>query len=369
MNKSKMTQKGVKTIITRIVFVIIWCTFVSFFICEYSYAAPASPSDLTKELDESEQAKISDYKDLQEMVGQIYDVSNYMGTDELSDPIKLMYSLVSQILVYWDIDNPNSFPHSSLYHLLVGLALIFLVANFSIRMYEESSAGLELKINSNLMLKKYVQFIFAILMIYNLKSIVFFIFGFFRFVLKLCMNVTETNFIGTPENIDILNPQRIAYEILNQNGIINTDTLLDGVIVRSRESAVRTQYMVPWVFSWISKMALVVVVFVNSVKLFVHSGFYIVALGDFIGDIKRSKFIEYTKVLIALVLEEAVIVVVLYLSNLLLNPYLQDLLKNGIQNNGLSYMTLAMIFTGVSMSKVFVIVSSSIIAKRIVGVA
>lgn len=364
-----MAQKMIKIIITRVLFVILCITFVSFFSCGYSFAATSTPSDLTKDLDESEQAEISDYKDLQEMVGQIYDVSNYMGTDELSDPIKLMYSLVSQILVYWDLDNPNSFPHSSLYHLLVGLALIFLVANFSIKMYEESSAGIELKVNSSLMLKKYVQFIFAILMIYNLKSIVFFVFGFFRFVLKLCMNVTKANFIGTPENIDVLNSERMSFEILKQNGIVKSNTLLDEVIVRSKESAVRTQYMVPWVFSWISKLALVIVIFVNSIKLFVHSAFYVVALGDFLGDIKRSKFIEYTKVLIALVLEEAVIVVVLYLSNLLLNPYLQDLLRDGISSGGLSFLTLAMIFTGVSMSKVFVIISSSIIAKRIVGVA
>ena len=73
--------------------------------------------------------------------------------------------------------------------------------------------------------------------------------------------------------------------------------------------------------------------------------------------------------LIALVLEEAVIVVILYLSNLLLNPYLQDLLRDGINTGGLSFLTLAMIYTGVSMSKVFVIISSSSVAKRIIGVA
>ena len=365
INKFKMTQNGLKTIIIKIIFIILWCTFVSFFICEYLYAAPASPSDLTRDLDENEVSEISDYKDLQEMVGQIFEINTNMGTEELSDPIQLMFSLVSRILVYWD----ESFVHSSLYHLLVGLALIFLVANFSIKMYEESSAGLELKIDSSLMLKKYVQFIFAILMIYNLKGIVYFILGFFRFVLQLCMNVTNANFIGTPENIDVLNSERVSFEILKQNGIVKSNTLLDEVIVRSKESAVRTQYMVPWVFSWISKLALIIVIFVNSIKLFVHSAFYVVALGDFLGDIKRSKFIEYTKVLIALVLEEAVIVVVLYLSNLLLNPYLQDLLRDGISSGGLSFLTLAMIFTGVSMSKVFVIISSSIIAKRIVGVA
>ena len=206
-------------------------------------------------------------------------------------------------------------------------------------------------------------------MIYNLKGIVYFVLGFFRFVLKLCMNVTEANFIGTPESIDIINPERVSYEILKQNGIVKSNTLLDEVIIRSKESSVRTQYMIPWVFSWISKLALTIVIFINSIKLFVYSGFYVVALGDFIGDIKRSKFIEYTKMLIALVLEEAVIVVILYLSNLLLNPYLQDLLRDGVNTGGLSFLTLAMIYTGVSMSKVFVIISSSAVAKRIIGVA
>lgn len=360
-----MAQLISRTKITNIMLLVLTCFVVSFFNCENCYSASATPSNLTGDLTEAELEEIEDYIDLQQMVGQIFEINTDMGTEDLSDPIKLMFSLVSRILVYWD----ESFVKSTLYHLLVGLALIFLVANFSIKMYEESSAGLELKIDSNLMLKKYVQFIFAILMIYNLKGIVYFILGFFRFVLKLCMNVTEANFIGTPESIDVLNPERVAYEILKQNGIVKSNTLLDEVIVRSKESAVRTQYMIPWVFSWISKLALIVVIFINSIKLFVHSAFYMVSLGDFLGDIKRSKFIEYTKNLIAIILEEAVIVVVLYLSNLLLNPYLQDLLRDGVNTGGLSFITLAMIFTGVSMSKVFVIISSSHISKKIVGVA
>ena len=360
-----MAQLIRRTKITNIMLLVLTCFVVSFFNCENCYSAPATPSNLTGDLTEAELEEIEDYTDLQQMVGQIFEINTDMGTEDLSDPIKLMFSLVSRILVYWD----ESFVKSTLYHLLVGLALIFLVANFSIKMYEESSAGLELKIDSNLMLKKYVQFIFAILMIYNLKGIVYFILGFFRFVLKLCMNVTEANFIGTPESIDVLNPERVAYEILKQNGIVKSNTLLDEVIVRSKESAVRTQYMIPWVFSWISKLALIVVIFINSIKLFVHSAFYMVSLGDFLGDIRRSKFIEYTKNLIAIILEEAVIVVVLYLSNLLLNPYLQDLLRDGVNTGGLSFITLAMIFTGVSMSKVFVIISSSHISKKIVGVA
>ena len=357
-----MTQNNTLMTIIRGYLLVVCIIFVSFFVGKPIYATSV---DLNQSLSEDEKEEIADYSDLSEMVGQIFDIGDEMGTADLSDPIKLMFSLVSRILVYWDTE----FIHSSLYHLLVGLALIFLVANFSIKTYEESSAGVDLKVDSNLMIKKYVQFICAILMIYNLKSIVYFILGFFRFVLKLCMNVTEANFIGTPDSINVINKDRIAYEILKGNGIIKSNTLLDDVIIRSKESAVRTQYMIPWVFSWISKMALIVVIFINSIRLFVHCAFYIVALGDFIGDIKRSKFIEYTKVLIALVLEEAVIVVVLYLSNLLLNPYLKDLLNDGVKTGGLSYLQLAMIWTGVSMSKVFVIISSSMIAKRIVGVA
>ena len=362
---SKMAQLMSKKEVAKILLLVLTCFLVSFFNCKIYGASLATSSNLASDLSQTEIEEIQEYQDLQEMVGQIFEINTNMGTSDLQDPIKLMFSLVSRILEYWD----KEFVHSTLYHLLVGLSLVFLVANFSIKMYEESSVGLDLKIDSSLMLKKYVQFIFAILMIYNLKGIVYFILGFFRFVLKLCMNVTDSNFIGAPESIDVLNPKRVAYEILKQHNVISQNTLLDDVIARSKESSLRAQYMIPWVFSWIGKLALIVVIFINSIKLFVHSAFYMVSLGDFIGDLKRSKFIEYTKNLIALVLEEAVIVVVLYLSNLLLNPYLQDLLKNGVETGGLSFLTLAMIYTGVSMSKVFVIISSSHISKKIVGVA
>lgn len=360
MNRITLNIKKIKKLVFMFSFVVCFL-----FVKNNTYAA-STPSDLNRELSTSEVEEIADYQDLQEMIGQIFEISDNLGTEDLSDPIKLMFSLVSRILVYWD----ETFIHSTLYHLLCGLALIGLVANFCLKCYEESSAGIELKVDSKIMVKKYIQFIFAILMIYNLKGIVYFILGFFRFVLKMCMNVTDANFIGTPDEINnVLTPSRVAYEILKQNGIVKSNTLLDEVIVRSKESAVRTSYMIPWVFTWISKLALVVVIFINGIKLFVHSAFYIVALGDFLGDLKRSKFIEYTKILCALVLEEAVIVIVLYLSNLLLNPYLRELLKTGVTDGGLSFITLAMIFTGIQMSKVFVIVSSSNIAKRIIGVA
>lgn len=361
MDKKAHNKSKIKSIIMIIVFIMCFL-----FVKKSIYASTSTPSDLSSDLSITEVEEIEDFSGLSEMIGQIFEVSNNLGTDDLSDPIVLMYSLISRILVYFD----ESFAHSTFYHLLVGLALIFLVANFVIKCYEESSVGLELKVDSRIMIRKYMQFIFALIMIISLKGIVYFILGFFRFVLKLCMNVTEANFIGTPDVIDnILSKERVAYEILKQNGIVKSNTLLDEVIVRSKESAVRSQYMIPWVFSWISKLALVVVIFINSIKLFVHSTFYIVSLGDFLGDIKRSKFIEYTKIMISLVLEEAVIVVVLYLSNLLLNPYLRDLLRTGVSDGGLSFINLAMIFTGIKMSKVFVIISSNNIAKRIIGVA
>lgn len=362
-----MTKKACNNLF-KFTFVFVVCFFA---ILKASYASIASPSiasrsNLDKTLSISEMEEISDFEDLKEMIKQVFDFKDNKGTADLSDPINLMYSLVYQIFKTYD----EKYVNSTLYHLLVGLAIIFLITNFSMKCYEESSAGNELKLDSGLMIKKYIQFIFALLMIFNLKSIVYFILSFFLFILKMAMNVTNANFIGMPDSIDnVIDADRVAYEILKENGIVNKNTLLDEVIVRSKESAVRTQFMIPWICSWISKLALVVVIFMNSIKLLVHSIFYMVAVGDFFGNIKNSKFIEYTKVLISLGLEETVIIIILYVSNLLLNPYLKDLLNEGVQNNGLSFLTLAMIFTGVQMSKVLVIISSSQIAKRIMGVA
>lgn len=329
------------------------------------YADPASPSDLNRGLSDSEITEIEDYKDLEEMISEIFELSSDRGTEELSDPIKLMYSLLGRLLKYYE----EEFVGSSLYKFVVGLGFIILMSNFIVKMYEEMSAGIGIKFNSNEMVRKYILLIFAMLLLFNLKNIVYFILGFFRFILKLAINTTEANFLGEPEEIDnILNPSRVAYEILKQNGIVKSDTLLDEVIVRSKESAVRTSFMIPWVFSWISKMALLVVIFLNSIKLLVHCIFYVVSVGDFFKDVKRSKFIEYTKILIALALEETVIIVVLYISNMLLNPYLKGLLEDGI-NNGVSFLTLAMIFTGVQMARVIAIISCNAMAKRIIGVA
>lgn len=340
--------------------------FMCFLFANTTFAGVSSPSDLTGDLTTSEEEEIADYEDLRDMISDIFELSDDRGTEDLSNPIKLMYSLIGRVLVYF-----NDFVTTTPYKLVVGLAFILLTANFTMKIYEESSAGINIHINSNFMIRQYVAFIFALLLIFNLKSIVYFILGFFKFILKLCINSTDSNFLGEPEElIDAINPTRVAYEVLKEKGIVKSSTLLDEVIVRSKESAVRTTFMIPWVFSWISKMALIVVIFVNSIKLLVHSIFYVVSLGDFFKDIKKSKFIEYTKVLIALALEESVIIIILYISNMLLNPYLYDLLKEGVTGTSkLTFINLAMIFTGVQMARVIAIISSNAIAKRILGVA
>ena len=118
-----MTQNNTMKNMVRNYLLVVSIIFVSFFVAKPVYATSI---DLNQSLSEDEKDEIADYADLSEMVGEIFDISDDRGTADLSDPIKLMFSLVGWILKYWDED----FIHSSLYHLLVGLAMIFLVANF-----------------------------------------------------------------------------------------------------------------------------------------------------------------------------------------------------------------------------------------------
>ena len=349
----------------RRVYLFILLLLICFNSSKIVYCAVSSPSNINQSLSDEENEEIKDYTDLKEMISQVFDLGEDKGTEDLSDPIKLMLSLINRVIVYYD-----DFTSTSLYHLMIGLALIFLICNFSLQVYEEFSINNNIYFNSNTMIRKYIRFIFALLLMVNLKNIVLFILGFFRFILSLSSSSINKSIFNNYDKINnLIDSERIAYEILKENGIVESKTLLDEVIIRSKESAVRTTYMIPWVFNWISKMAIVVVIFVNSMKLLVHSVFYVLSIGDFFGNLKKSKFIEYTKILLSLVIEETVLVVVLHISNMLLNPYLKELLINNINGTtNMSFLTLSMIFISVQMSRVIVIISSFGIAKKIIGV-
>ena len=71
----KMAQLISRTKIINFMLLVLTCFVVSFFICEKAYSAPATPSNLTSDLTESELEEIQEFQDLQEMVGQIFEIN------------------------------------------------------------------------------------------------------------------------------------------------------------------------------------------------------------------------------------------------------------------------------------------------------
>lgn len=296
-----------------------------------------------------------------DMIAEIFSVSGGEGKLSFANPSELLFEFSNRIVIGF-----SEFTRSELYSFFVGVALIFLMTNFLIKNYEENSILKEQGLFTQRMIRKYVSFITSLILIYYMRSIIYFILALFRFVLYFAVDITEKN----PNTVDISNifdANTIAYKILDLEGVFNGSALIDETIARSKEAALRNLYFVPWVIAWISKLGIVVIVMENAIRILTYVSVYVLSISDVIYNLKNSRLINYTKNIIALAFQQTVIVLVLYFFNLLCNPYLKTILTNVMNGEG-NYLSLAIIFVSVQFSKLIVLIGSRGIAKRTFGV-
>ena len=260
----------------------------------------------------------------------------------------------------------SEFTHSDLYSFFVGVALIFLMTHFVIRNYEENNILHEQGLFTQRMMRKYVSFITALILIYWMRSIIYFLLALFRFVLYFAVDVTDRN-TSIVDLSGIFDANTISYKILDAEKVFNGTALIDETIARSKEAALRNLYFVPWVIALVSKLGIVVIVMENAVRILTYVSTYVLSISDVIHNLKNSRLINFTKNIIALAFQQTVIVLVLYFFNLLCNPYLKTILTDVMNGSG-NYLSLAIIFVAVQSAKLLVLIGSRGIAKRTFGV-
>lgn len=297
-----------------------------------------------------------------DMIAEIFSVSGGESKLSFANPSELLFAFSNRVVVGF-----SEFTNSDLYSFFVGVALIFLMTHFVIRNYEENNIIKEEGLFTQRMLRKYVSFITALILIYWMRSIIYFILALFRFILYFAVDITNKN----TNIIDLssigFDANTISYKILDKENIFNGTALIDETIARSKEASLRNLYFVPWLIALISKLGIIVIVMENAIKILTYVSTYVLSISDIIHNLKNSRLINYTKNIIALAFQQTVIVLVLYFFNLLCNPYLKNLLEEVMNGNG-NYLSLAIIFVAVQSSKLLVLIGSRGIAKRTFGV-
>lgn len=322
-------------------------------------------TNFATELTSEEEAKISKYDSILNMVCDIFNFERENGTTNLSNVENLLYELLNT-----SIEKFEDISESRLFRYIQSVAIIFLMINFCVRLYDKMSTGLEKEWLTKEMISQYMLFILALLVIICIKHFVIFYMSFFRFLLDRAIVIRENYEIGEIANIkNVVNGKRIAYEILKESGLIENSSLIEEVTLRSKESSLRSMYMLPWIISWISKVGELIIIFINTISLLIYSTFYSIALTDIVNDIKKSKFIIYSKYLISLSVQEVAIIITIYVSELILNPYILGIL-NGMLNgeNNLSFIALAIIITAIDMTKLVMLILTFTLSKRLMGV-
>lgn len=296
-----------------------------------------------------------------DMIAEIFSVSGGESALSFANPSELLFAFSNRVVVGF-----SEFTHSDLYSFFVGIALIFLMTHFAIRNYEENNILHEQGLFTQRMMRKYVSFITALILIYWMRSIIYFLLALFRFVLYFAVDITDRN-TSIVDLSGIFDANTISYKILDAEKVFDGTALIDETIARSKEAALRNLYFVPWLIAWISKLGIVVIVMENAIRILTYVSTYVLSISDIVHNLKNSRLINYTKNIIALAFQQTVIVLVLYFFNLLCNPYLKTILTDVMNGSG-NYLSLAIIFVAVQSAKLLVLIGSRGIAKRTFGV-
>ena len=350
----------------HIVFVIL-ILIISFTLLVKNTFADATDTvnyDLTLELNESQIADLSNFDTLAKMMTDIFSFDRQMGDNSLNDTGSLLYELIESALLKFD-----DFTNSTMYRYIQGLALLFLMINFMIKLYEDNQFNFEDEIMTKEIMRSCVYFVFALLIIILLKYYVKFLLSFFRFLVDKMMTLRTNNDLGTVEALtNTIKPKTVAYYILQDSKLVGSGSLIQEVAIRSKEASLRSMYMFPWILTWISKVGELIIVFLNSTLLIVYGTYYSISIFNILNDIKTSNFLKYSRFITAIAVEEVVLIGVIYISEIMLNPFMNRILNNiASGKSDLSFVSMAIIITAVSFTKFILLILTFPLSKRLLG--
>ena len=320
--------------------------------------------DLTTELNETQIEELANYDTLVKMMSDIFSFDRNMGDSSLNDTGSLLYELIDTALIKFD-----DFTNSTMYRYIQGLALLFLMINFMIKLYEDNQFNFEDEFLTKEIMRSCIYFIFALLIIILLKYYVVFLLSFFRFLIDKMIVLRTNNDLGVVENLtNTIKPKTVAYYILNDSGLVGADSLIQEVAIRSKEASLRSMYMFPWVLTWIAKVGELIIVFLNSTLLIVYGTYYSISIFNVLNDLKTSNFLKYSRYITSIAVEEVVIIGVIYITDIMLNPFINRILNNiaGGSSN-LSFVSMAIIVTAVTVSKFVLLILTFPLSKRLLG--
>ena len=223
----------------------------------YADATDSVTYNLTTELSESQKAELENFDTLAKMMTDIFSFDKNMGDSSLNDTGNLLYELIDTALVKFD-----DFTKSTMYRYIQGLALLFLMINFMIKLYEDNQFNFEDEVMTKEIMRSCVYFVFALLVIMMLKYYVKFLLSFFRFLVDKMITLRTNNDLGVVTALtNTIRPKTVAYYILQDSKLVGSGSLIQEVAIRSKEASLRSMYMFPWILTWISKVGELIIVF------------------------------------------------------------------------------------------------------------
>ena len=305
----------------------------------YADASSSVSYNLTQELSASQMAELENFDTLSKMMIDIFSFDRHMGDSSFNDVGTLLFELIDTSIVNFDI-----FTNSVMFN------------------FEGETINKEVIQNS-------IYFLFAILAIVMLKYYVQFLLSFFRFIVDEMVFLRSSNDLGAPEVLtNTINPRTVAYYILADSKLVGSGSLIQEVIIRSKEASLRSMYMFPWIITWISKVGELVIILLNSTLFVIYGTFYSLSLSNILDGLKNSNFLEYSKNMTAIAVEEIVILGTIYISEIMLNPFINRILNNIAQGSSdLSFVSMAVIVTAVCFTKFILLILTFSLSRKLLG--
>lgn len=304
------------------------------------------------------------------MINDIFSLedANLSSGSELFDTKTVMISFAN--ITIQAITNWGSSP---IYSFFLGIGLFILVINFIVNFYNNrmNSEGKTIEQYSRL----FFGLLVGIFIVANVNKIVLGLLNLFIFVMEKAwtfmedpLNPLKTQVRAEESTIIFSDAEDIAYTLLvsvhadestNISNIINGGAFSAFMLV--------FKFFLPWIICVIGKFGILFEVIKNSLMIVVNCMLYPIAAGDCSENIKTSKFMKYTKHIIASVLNLTIIVIVLMGAQFLTSNYAIKLIEQAKAKNVDNMFNIAIIAAVIQLSKTVVIMSSANLASKVIG--
>lgn len=302
---------------------------------------------------------LKEYAQIRKMIKDMCSTNEGLSDDDIFNSDAMINKMYTGM-----IEAINEFQSSPVYSCLVGVGIFILLINFSFSFYQ-NMPNIERKTHEQIM-KMLFQFILALFIILNIGAFLNLAIVLSQWLLNnaIILKNGQGGFGTDGQSI----ADTLTIKILKEAGLDN-ESVLDKFLGFFKGMVITITLFLPWIVCLCAKLGILFSIAKNSIETIVYAMFYPIAAGDCYENIKHSNFMKYTKHIFGCLMQLAIIVLIMYASNILLKNIIDEIVNNlSTASTFNKIFEILVLLTIIQLSKTVVVMSStSVIAHKAFG--